>query len=281
MCHADTTFIQPDHNHTYTNKATMTAGVESRPPLIDHRIVEFAFRLGDRFRIRGLTQKAILRRVASRWLPRSVVERPKRPFGVPLRAWVRKDLREMIDDLLSERALRSRGLYNPAAVRALIDRDRKGIEDHSHVIWNLLSREIWFRTFLDQPSQPQRAAAPYQLLNIPGTAGTIPLERPAVLTRHRAFKSEGHSRRGLLLIVQLPPPVHGVTMMNEAVVRSTSVHSTFDVDVMPLRFAASVADVGRFNVRKVFRTGRVALTLLGKCLRARPRAAYFPLAPVG
>src|SRR5439155_4199959 len=281
MCLADTNVFLPDHNLTYTDKATMTAGVETRPPLIDHRIVEFAFRLGDRFRIRGLTQKAILRRVASRWLPRSVVERPKRPFGVPLRAWVRKDLREMIDDLLSEKALKSRGLYNPTAVRALIDRDRKGAEDHSHVIWNLLSREIWFRTFFDQPLHARRATAPYRLLNIPGTAGTIPLERPAVLTRHRTFKSGGHSRRGLLLIVQLPPPVHGVTMMNEAVVRSTTVHSTFDVDVMPLRFAASAADVGRFNVKKVLLAGTVALRLLATCIRRRPQVAYFTLVPVG
>ena len=84
-----------------------------------------------------------------------------------------------------------------------------------------------------------------------------------------------------MLIVQLPPPVHGVTMMNEAVVRSTTVHSSFDVDVMPLRFAASVADVGRFNVKKLFLTGTVALTLMAKCIRRRPRAAYFTLVPVG
>src|SRR2546422_2833299 len=134
MCLADTTVFLPDHNLTYTDKATMTAGVESRPPLIDHRIVEVAFPLCDRVRIPCPTPKGILRRVASRWLPRSVVQRPKSPFSVPLRAWVRNDLREMIDDLLSESALRSRGLYNPAAVRALIDRDRKGTEDHSHVI---------------------------------------------------------------------------------------------------------------------------------------------------
>jgi asparagine synthase (glutamine-hydrolysing) len=281
MCLADTTVFLPDHNLTYTDKATMAVGVEARPPLIDHRIVEFAFRLGDRFRIHGFTQKAILRRVASRWLPRSIVRRPKSPFGVPLRAWVRKDLREMIDDLLSESALRSRGLHNPSAVRALIDRDRKGREDHSHVIWNLLSREIWLRTFVDRPIQSHRKQAPYQLLSIPGNAGTIPLERPAVLTRHRSFKSEGRSRRGLLLIVQLPPPVHGVSMMNEAVVRSTTVHSTFDVDVMPLRFAASVADVGRFKVTKLFLAGTVALRLMATCIRRRPQAAYFTLVPVG
>src|SRR5262245_6740379 len=194
MCYTDTTIFLPDHNLTYTDKATMAAGVEARPPLIDHRIVEFAFRLGDRFRIRGLTQKAILRRVASRWLPRMIVTRPKSPFGVPLRAWVRNDLREMIDDVLSETALRRRGIYNPAAVRDLIDQDRRGHEDHSHLIWTLLSREIWFRTFIDAPEQFHRREEPARVLSVPGATAAVPLERSAVLTRHRAFGPEDGSR---------------------------------------------------------------------------------------
>jgi asparagine synthase (glutamine-hydrolysing) len=281
MCLADTTIFLPDHNLTYADKATMAAGVESRPPLIDHRIVEFAFCLNDRFRIRGLTQKALLRRVASRWLPRSIVNRPKSPFGVPLRAWVRTDLREMIDDLLSEKALRSRALYKPAAVRALIEQDRKGQEDHSHLIWSLLSREVWYRTFIDGSGAEKRRETPYHLAGIPGATGAVPLERSAVLTRHRAFGAGDDARRSLLFIVQLPPPVHGVTLMNEAVIRSAGVHAGFDIDVVALRFATSPADVGRFNVRKLFLAATVALRLLAKCSRRRPDAAYFTLVPSG
>lgn len=149
MCLLDTTTFLPDHNLAYMDKAAMAAGVEARPPLIDHRIVEFAARLPDSYRIQGSRQKVILRQAARRWLPRTVVRRPKAAFGVPLRAWIRRDLREMIDELLSMRAMRARGLYRPGAVRARIEADRDGQEDHAHFTWNLLCREVWFRTFID------------------------------------------------------------------------------------------------------------------------------------
>jgi asparagine synthase (glutamine-hydrolysing) len=149
MCRWDTTIFLPNHNLAYTDKATMASGVEARPPLIDHRIVELAFRLADNDRIRGVTQKAILRDVVAGWIPREVVRRPKASFAVPLRAWIRRDLREMVDDLLSEGAIRRRGLYAPGAVRRIIDDDRAGRADHGHLIWNLLNRELWFEAFVD------------------------------------------------------------------------------------------------------------------------------------
>ena len=149
MCRWDTSLFLPDHNLAYTDKAAMAAGVEARPPLIDHRIVELAFRLRDDDRIRGRSQKALLRDVAARWVPDDVVRRPKANFAAPLRAWIRRDLTEMVDDLLSETAIRRRGLYKPAAVRRRIDEDRRGSADHGHLVWNLLNRELWFQTFVD------------------------------------------------------------------------------------------------------------------------------------
>ena len=160
MCLADTEMFLPDHNLNYMDKAAMAVGVETRPPLLDHRVVEFAFGLSDRFRIRRTTQKTLLRSVAARWVPRKVLSRPKAPFGAPLRAWIRNDLREMIDDLLSPEALRARDLYRPEVVRSLIDADRKGQADHAHLVWNLLWREIWFKQFTDKPFvQPESPSA--------------------------------------------------------------------------------------------------------------------------
>jgi len=151
MCLADAETFLPDHNLNYMDKAAMAMGVETRPPLLDHRIVEFVFGLADRFRIRRTTQKSLLRSAAARLLPKQVLSRPKAPFGAPLRAWIRNDLREMVDDLLSPEALRARGLYRPEVVRSLIDADRRGKADHAHFVWNLLWREIWFRQFTDKP----------------------------------------------------------------------------------------------------------------------------------
>ena len=147
MCWNDTLVFLPEHNLTYSDKASMAASIESRPPLTDHRIVEFMFSVAPRERIHRMTQKYLLKKVSEKYLPRNIVYRPKAPFGSPLRSWVRGPLAPMIADLLSEQSLRSRGLYDPAYVAGLIARDKSGLEDNSHQIWTLLTNEIWFRTF--------------------------------------------------------------------------------------------------------------------------------------
>lgn len=151
MCLDDTKHFLPDHNLTYSDKATMAASVEGRPPLIDHRIVEFMFSLPPQYRIRGWKQKHLLKKSAEGLLPDRIINRPKAPFGAPLRSWIRRDLQEMVDDVLSFSALRNRGLFNAKTVRQLIESDRKGQEDNAMLIWSILTREMWFRTFIDRP----------------------------------------------------------------------------------------------------------------------------------
>ena len=145
MCVNDTKLFLPEHNLTYTDKATMAAGVESRPPLTDHRIAEYMFSLAPHYRIRGTEQKFLLKKVAERYLARDIVYRPKASFGSPLRSWIRGALAPMVADVLSESSMRTRGLYKPRAVSQLIERDRKGFEDNSLVIWTILTTELWFR----------------------------------------------------------------------------------------------------------------------------------------
>jgi asparagine synthase (glutamine-hydrolysing) len=147
MCLNDTLIFLPEHNLTYSDKASMAAGIESRPPLIDHRIVEFMFSVPPRERIHRTTQKYLLKKVAEGYLPDNIINRPKAPFASPLRSWVRGSLSTMVADLLSEQALRDRGLYDPTYVAGLIARDKQGLEDNAYLIWTLLTNEIWFRTF--------------------------------------------------------------------------------------------------------------------------------------
>lgn len=147
MCLNDTLVFLPEHNLTYSDKASMAASIESRPPLIDHRIVELMFSVVPSERIRRATQKYLLKKVSEKYLPHNVVYRPKASFASPLRSWVRGPLAPMVADLLSEQALRTRGLYDPSYVAGLIARDKSGLEDNSYQIWTLLTNEIWFRTF--------------------------------------------------------------------------------------------------------------------------------------
>ncbi len=147
MCLNDTCVMLPEHNLLYSDKASMAASVESRPPLIDHRIVEYMFSLGPDFRIKGNVQKYLLKKVAAQYLPEAIINRPKAPFGSPLRSWIRGPLHEMVTDLLSEESINKRGLYNYRYVEQLIKKDKEGNEDNAHMIWTMLTNEIWFRTF--------------------------------------------------------------------------------------------------------------------------------------
>ena len=84
------------------------------------------------------------------YLPKQVIYRPKTGFGAPLRRWLHHDLRELLEELLSDRSLRDRGLFNPAGVRNLIELDRKRQIDASYSIFSILCIELWCRMFLDQ-----------------------------------------------------------------------------------------------------------------------------------
>ena len=147
MCMCDTQVYLPDHNLTYFDKCSSAVGVEGRPPLTDHRIVEFMFSVPPAYRINGITQKYLLKKVAEKYLPKEIIYRPKAPFGSPLRSWIKGPLKEMIDDYLSPETLKGRGIYNPAFVWKKIENDRNGIEDNAHLVWTLLCVEVWQRTF--------------------------------------------------------------------------------------------------------------------------------------
>jgi asparagine synthase (glutamine-hydrolysing) len=150
ICLNDSLLYLPDHNLTYTDKASMAAGVESRPPLIDHRMVELLFSLPPDFRIKGKQQKVLLKEVASRYLPGYIIQRPKAPFSAPMRAWLKNELKPLVDEVLSADSLKSRGLYQPATVARLQRENNSGKHDHSQLIWRMMVNEIWFRTFFDK-----------------------------------------------------------------------------------------------------------------------------------
>jgi asparagine synthase (glutamine-hydrolysing) len=120
--------------------------------MTDHRVVEFMFTLPPKYRVRGNTQKYLLKKMAERYLPQNVIYRPKAPFAAPLRAWIRGPLAPMVHDLLSESSLKDRGLYDSRYVAQLIEKNDAGIEDNAHILWTLLTHELWHRTFFSNVS---------------------------------------------------------------------------------------------------------------------------------
>ncbi len=147
MCYNDTNTFMISHNLIYSDKASMMASVETRPPLIDHRIVEFMFSLPPKYRINGNRQKYLLKKVAERYLPKKIVNRPKAPFGSPLRSWIKGALSKDIDRMLSIENLKAKGFLNAEKIRDIVLRDRSGREDLAHVIYRFFVMMTWWDTF--------------------------------------------------------------------------------------------------------------------------------------
>lgn len=150
MLYVDLKTFLPCLNLTYTDKTSMAASMEVRVPFLDHELVEMAARIPARLKLKGLTRKYILKRAAESWLPGEIIHRKKAGFSAPLRAWLVRDLRDMVEDLLSESNVRGRGMFNYAAVRNLIDDNLSGREDNSLKIFQLLTLELWHREFIDK-----------------------------------------------------------------------------------------------------------------------------------
>jgi len=153
MLYLDTKIFMVSLNLTYNDKMSMASSVEVRVPFLDRELAEFvAWNVPPWLKLKGFfhpTTKHIFRRAMCDLLPGEVFEQPKAGFGAPVDYWLAHDLREMVDDLLSEAQVRSRGLFRPEAVQEFVRQQRTGAEDWSIEIWQFLTLELWMRLFLD------------------------------------------------------------------------------------------------------------------------------------
>ena len=150
----------PEDVLTKVDRMSMAHSIESRVPLLDNEVIEFASTLPSQLKIRNGQRKHVLKEAVRTLLPHEILDRKKQGFGVPLGVWFRGGLTDVFSDVLRSSRTRQRGYFEPRFVDRLVHEHLTGRRDHTLRLWQLLVFELWHRQYVDESSLAAARLAP-------------------------------------------------------------------------------------------------------------------------
>jgi asparagine synthase (glutamine-hydrolysing) len=148
MQHVDIKFYLAEDILTKVDRAAMAVSLETRAPFLDPRVGQFAASIPVDYKLRGSKGKYILKRAVKDLLPATILDRPKKGFGIPIAEWLKGRLNPLLHDMLDENRLKQQGLFDPAYVSRLITEHETGAASHHKELWTLLVFQLWWDNFL-------------------------------------------------------------------------------------------------------------------------------------
>ncbi|HEY6046620.1 MAG TPA: asparagine synthase (glutamine-hydrolyzing) [Pyrinomonadaceae bacterium] len=172
LLYLDSKTYLPGDILTKVDRMSMAVSLESRVPLLDHKLIEFVCtRIPASMKLSGVETKHIFKRAVRDFVPAEILDRPKQGFGVPIDQWINQQLRGRVRETLTEPRAIQRGYVEPHYVNLLLNEHERGRRNHSHELWALFMLELWHRRFVDTNSTPVQlpTSTPVSLITRPAT----------------------------------------------------------------------------------------------------------------
>ncbi len=153
LLYIDSRTYLPGDILTKVDRMSMAVSLETRAPLLDHKLIEFMLRTPASLKLAGYETKYLLKQAVQDLIPPEILHRPKQGFGVPVQEWINKQLKGRIRETLTSSQVQQRGFLEPAYVEVLLDEHERGRRDHSMAVWSLFMFELWHREIMDNRGQ--------------------------------------------------------------------------------------------------------------------------------